>query len=123
MKLFPQNFGVVPSEQALTESQYLWLQCQMLLDEGMHACPSCDALSQGDFCPACGTRTQPEPATCGRCQMTGSGAFCQHCGAELEHALTTAITEGTFDWDAWVKSLTPFLGGLTPQEEQLMART
>jgi hypothetical protein len=27
-----------------------------------------------------------------------------------------------FDWMAWAKGLEPFLGGLTPQEEALLAR-
>jgi hypothetical protein len=36
--------------------------------------------------------------------------------------VAAAIDEGTYDWDAWATSLTPFLGGLTPQEQALLAR-
>jgi hypothetical protein len=106
----------------LTYSQWFWLQCQLWLDDGVQACPDCQALTVGAFCPACGTRVQPEPRTCDQCHLPGVGAYCIHCGAVLHSAVEEAIDAGTYDWDAWVRSLEPFLGGLTPQEQALLAR-
>jgi hypothetical protein len=104
----------------LTETQWIWLQCQLLLDDGFQACPSCAALGVGAYCSACGTRLLPEGATCEHCHMTGTGAYCQYCGAVLHSPVALAIEEGLFDWSAWATSLTPFLGGLTSQEKQLL---
>lgn len=104
----------------MTETQWLWLQCQMLLDDGVHSCAACEALGTGTYCAACGVRIQPEGRTCVECHLPGTGAYCQHCGAPLESAVAEAITTGTFDWDAWAKSLAPFLGGLTPREQRLL---
>lgn len=106
----------------MTERQWLWLQCQMLLDDGMHACPHCTALGLGPYCTACGTRYTPEPRTCDDCHQPGAGAYCQHCGAALRSEVEDAIEAGTFDWDAWARSLKPFMGGLTPIEQALLAR-
>lgn len=122
MKLFPHAYAGGLSDEDLTDDQWLWLQCQLLLDDGVEACPGCDALSVGTYCTACGTRLTPEPRTCDACHLPGTGAYCAHCGAVLVSAVAEAIDEGTFDWDAWAKSLTPFLGGLTPTEQQLMLR-
>jgi len=55
--------------------------------------------------------------------MEGQGAYCAHCGTALGSAVEEAIAEDRFDWDAWAASLTPFLGGITPQEEALLARS
>ena len=112
----------MPSEDALTESQWYWLSCQMLLDDGFHVCPGCDALGQGIFCTACGTRLSPEPRLCEQCHLAGEGAYCGRCGAVLRSAVEEALDAGTFDWDAWARSLQPFLGGLTPQEQTLIAQ-
>jgi len=120
--LFPQCFGVVQSDTELTYSQWLWLLCQCWVDDGIQVCPQCEALSGGTFCSACGHRLQPEDRRCDECQMPGGGAYCVHCGAALRSATEEAIEAGTFDWDAWHKSLTPFLGGLTPQERALLTR-
>jgi predicted amidophosphoribosyltransferase len=106
----------------VTETQWLWLQSQLLLDEGIMACATCEALSQGPYCGQCGTRLVPEPRICEQCHMPGMGAFCQHCGTELISAVAEAIDAGTYDWDAWARSLEPFLGGLTPQEQALLQR-
>ena len=122
LKLFPQGCAGVRNDEGVTERQWLWLQCQMLLDDGMQACAHCQALGMGPYCSACGTRLTPEPRTCDECQMTTLGAYCQYCGTEVRSSVEDAIDAGTFDWAAWTKGLTPFLGGLTPQEEMLMAR-
>jgi len=106
----------------VTESQWLWLQCQLLLDDGFDACPTCDALGPGPYCGQCGTRVEPEPRTCDMCHLPGQGVYCTHCGAVLRSAVEEAIAMETFDWDAWARSLSPFLGGLTPQEQALLAR-
>jgi hypothetical protein len=104
----------------LTEIQWLWLQCQSLLDDGALACAGCDALGTGTYCTDCGVRLQPEGRLCPQCHVEGTGAYCQSCGTALDSALGEAIDTGTFDWDGWAKSLAPFLGGLTPREQQLL---
>jgi hypothetical protein len=101
-------------------TQLMWLSCHYLLDDGMQACPHCEALTQGLYCTACGTRLQPEPRTCGQCHATGAGAFCAYCGTALSSATEEAIAEERFDWQAWARQLTPFLGGITPQEQALL---
>lgn len=110
------------SDRDLTESQWLWLQCHLWLDAGVHACSTCEALGVGTFCHACGSRMVLEPRTCDQCHLAGTGAYCIHCGAVLRSLIEEAIDAGTFDWQAWAASLAPFLGGLTPQEQALMAR-
>jgi len=122
LKLFPQCFGAVRSEGDLTQSQWLWLQCQLLLDDGVQACPTCETLSLGLYCRDCGTRLQPEQETCEQCHMVGVGMYCIQCGAQLRNPVAEAIDADTFDWEAWAQSLTPFLGGLTPQEQALLAQ-
>jgi hypothetical protein len=117
---FPQCFGVVPSEDALTPSQWLWVQCHLLLDEGVEACPQCDALTASPFCAACGAALHPEVRRCEQCQSPGVGAFCGSCGAPQSSRTEEAVDAGTFDWDAWAKSLAPFLGGITAQERALL---
>jgi hypothetical protein len=104
----------------LTETQWLWLQCQALLDEGVQACDGCDALGAGTYCTACGKRLQPEGRLCPACHVEGVGAFCQSCGSPLDSMLGEAIETGRFDWDDWARRLAPFLGGLTPREQQLL---
>jgi hypothetical protein len=106
----------------LTDTQCLWLQCQMLLDEGIEVCPTCASYGRGPYCEGCGTRLRPEPRLCDTCSLPGTGAYCQHCGTALLSAVAEAIDAGTYDWDAWARSLEPFLGGLTPQEQALLAR-
>lgn len=120
-KLFPHAYAGGLSDDDLTEDQWLWFQCQLLLDDGIEACETCETLAVGPYCHTCGARMQPEPRTCDQCHMLGTGAYCSHCGAPLESAVAVAIEEQRFDWDAWARSLTPFLGGLTPQEETLLA--
>jgi len=100
----------------------MWLQCQALLDEGGQLCAACDSLGHGPYCTACGVRMQPEERLCDHCHLPSTGAYCQHCGALLQSEVAAAIDEDRFDWDAWAKSLEPFLGGLTEQEQLLMAR-
>jgi hypothetical protein len=117
---FPQCFGVVRSEEGFTESQWMWLQCQLVLDEHLLACMECDTLGTGPYCAQCGVRLSPEPRRCEACQTLGDGAYCVQCGAMLRSATEDAIDAGTYDWDAWVQSLQPFLGGLTPQEQALL---
>ena len=112
----------MPNEDALTASQWYWLSCQMLLDDGFSVCSECDALGQGTFCTVCGTRLQPAPRLCEQCHLPGEGAHCGHCGAVLRSAVEEALAAGTLDWDAWADSLQPFLGGLTPQEQALIAQ-
>jgi hypothetical protein len=112
----------VPNEQALTPTQWVWLQCQLLLDEGIHICPACEALGRGLYCTACGVRQQPVPRTCEQCQVPGTGAYCAQCGAMVRSPVEEAIDAETFDWDAWARSLRPFLHGLTPQEQQVLRR-
>ena len=110
------------SEGELTYSQWLWCQCQLWLDEGLQACPACQALSLGAFCPACGTALRPEPARCPQCEMPGQGRYCMQCGALLHSPITESIAAGDFDWTGWYDSLTPFLGGLTAQEQALLTK-
>lgn len=121
LKQFPQCFGVVPDVDNLTETQWRWLGCQYFLDDGGLACPHCDALTAGPYCRACGGRVTPELSTCEQCAMEGSGAYCQYCGTALRTTVADAIASQTFDWEAWLHSLTPFLGGLTPQEQALLS--
>jgi hypothetical protein len=40
----------------------------------------------------------------------------------MQHETLEALAAGTFDWQAWAQSLTPWLGGVTPQEQALLAR-
>jgi hypothetical protein len=120
--LFPHAFPGGLSDEDLTEEQWIWFQCQMLLDDGITACAQCEALGQGPYCHACGGRMVPELQTCAQCQMAGTGAYCRHCGTPLESAVGAAIDRGTFDWDAWARSLTPFLGGLTAREATLLGQ-
>jgi hypothetical protein len=112
----------VQSERDLTYSQWLWLQCQLWLDAGVVSCPTCEALGPGPYCHACGTHLAPAARACEQCSLPGTGAYCIHCGAVLRSAVEEALDAGTFDWEAWYQSLTPFLGGLTPQEQRLVAR-
>ena len=123
LKLFPHACVDGLSEDVLTETQWLWLECQLLLDAGFEACPACDALSLGAYCAACGIRIQPEPRICEQCHLPGTGAYCSHCGTPILSAAAEAIAEGRFDWDAWAESLRPFLGGLSAQEAALLARS
>lgn len=122
LKLCPHPFAGVLSEQRLTESQWMWLQCHMALDEHLQVCPQCDAPGLGPYCAACGTRLVPETRVCELCQTPGAGAYCVQCGAVLRSATEEAIDAGTFDWDAWARRLKPFLGGLTAQEHALLRR-
>lgn len=62
----------------------------------------------------------PEGRVCDQCHTPGLGAYCMACGAALVSPVAEAIDEGRFDWDAWATSLTPFLGGLTPREQELL---
>jgi hypothetical protein len=123
LKLFPHVYAGALSDEELTEMQWLWLECQLLLDAGFDACPACDALSLGDYCVACGTRMRAAPRLCEQCHLPGTGAYCSHCGTPMLSETAEAIDEDRFDWDAWAQSLRPFLGGLTPQEEALLARS
>ena len=93
------------------------------MDDAAALCPQCDALGAGSYCGACGASMQDKGRTCNSCGMAGTGAFCQHCGQELVSQIAEAIEADSYDWNAWYESLTPFLGGLTPQEEALMARS
>src|SRR5262245_60656173 len=120
LKQFPQCFADVRSDDMLTETQWTWLQCQYLLDDGVALCSACDSLGVGAYCPACGQAMHPASRVCDQCHLPGTGAYCQHCGAVLQSAVAEAIDAGSFDWDAWARSLTPFLKGLTPQEESLV---
>ena len=122
LKLFPHALGGGLSDEDLTETQWTWLQCQLLLDEGVQACPECDALNRGAYCTACGTRLAPEARPCDTCQAPGTGTYCGECGALLRSVIEEAVDAGTFDWEAWAKSLAPFLGGLTAQEQQVLTR-
>lgn len=47
------------------------------------------------------------------------GPYCPDCGTELANATLDALEAGTFDWDAWQRSLTPFLHELTPAEKAM----
>lgn len=123
LKLFPHVYAGGLSDEELTDMQWFWLECQLLLDAGFEACPACDALSPGDYCSACGGRLRPEPRLCEQCRFPGTGAYCSHCGTALVSVVAEAIDEGRFDWEAWAQSLRPFLGGLTAQEEALLARS
>jgi hypothetical protein len=122
LKLFPQCFGVVPSEDQLTDSQWTWIHCQILLDEGAQACAACDALGIGRYCHACGRSLRAESLECPVCQQMGNGKFCTHCGEALRSSVAEAIQDGTFDWDGWLRDMQPFLGGLTMREQQVMLR-
>ena len=121
-KLFPHASLGGLSDEDLTEDQWVWLQCQLLLDDGFAACPGCEVLGLGPYCHACGTRIAPELQTCAQCQMPGTGAYCRACGHALESAVGVAIETQTFDWDAWLRSLQPFLGGLTAREASLLGQ-
>ena len=120
LKLFPHVYAGGLSDEDLTEEQWLWFQCQLLLDDGVQSCGTCEALGLGAYCSACGARLTPEPRTCEQCHLPGTGAYCSHCGTALASPVAEAIEEGRFDWDAWARSLQPFLGGLTPQETALL---
>lgn len=112
----------MPSDDLLTDTQWIWLQCQILLDDGGQLCPACELLGVGTYCTACGSRFVPEERPCDHCSLPATGAYCQHCGHEVQSLVAAQIEAGTFDWDAWAKDLTPFLGGLSAQEEALLAR-
>lgn len=99
----------MPSEDDLTPSQWLWLQCHLLLDDGLQACPHCDAVSQGSFCRSCGKPLGDGPVTCPHCRQPGMGNYCTGCGAVLHSEVEEAILAGTYDWHAWMRSLEPFL--------------
>ncbi|PWT77615.1 MAG: hypothetical protein C5B60_02375 [Chloroflexi bacterium] len=120
LKQFPQCFGAVPNEDALTTTQWIWLQCQCLLDDGVQICPGCSSLEYGAYCTACGTALQAASPMCDDCHRAGPGPYCQGCGRLLMSPVAAAIAEGTYDWAAWAESLQPFLGGLTPQEQRLL---
>jgi predicted amidophosphoribosyltransferase len=123
LKQFPHALEGGLNDDALTETQWIWLSCHLLLDDGVNACPSCDALGHGPYCEACGVRLTPEVRTCQECEReVGAGAYCPQCGATVTTAIAESIAAGDFDWEAWAKSLEPFLGGLTPQEAALLAR-
>jgi hypothetical protein len=122
LKLFPHCFAAVPSEDALSLSQWHWLQGQMLLDGGMAACPACDVLGSGRFCRACGTSLHGEVEVlhaCPQCRQTDVGPYCPSCGTLLVSTAIQQLEAGTYDWDAWRASLEPFLHGLTPGERAL----
>jgi hypothetical protein len=98
----------------------MWCQCQLVLDEHLEACAHCDTLGLGPYCTGCGERLLPEARTCERCQAPGPGPYCAQCGAALGTPVDEAMGTGTFDWAAWAKSLAPFLGGLTAQEQRVL---
>lgn len=104
----------------MTEEQWIWLQCQLLLDDGLDACAVCDALGHGTYCHACGARLVPEGRLCEQCHTYGQGNYCALCGTALVSPVAEAIAEDRFDWTAWAQSLQPFLGGLTPREQELL---
>lgn len=122
LKLFPHALAVGLSDEELTEEQWRWFECQLLLDEGFDACPACDVLGQGPYCGACGTRVAPAGRTCEQCHLISLGAYCMACGTALVSPVAEAIDEGRFDWAGWARSLTPFLGGLTAREQELLQR-
>jgi predicted amidophosphoribosyltransferase len=106
----------------LTQTQWVWLQCHILLDDGGQLCAACGTLGAGAYCATCGTRLVAEDRHCGQCQLPSTGAYCPHCGAELQSLTAEQIELGAYDWVAWAKGLAPFLGGLTPQEQALLER-
>lgn len=112
----------MPNDEALTQSQWQWLYFQLLLDDGVQACPQCQTLGLGTFCHDCGTRVVPAPDECPQCHIVGTGPYCIHCGEEMRSDLGSAIRAGDWDWDAWLESIKPFLGGLTHQEQQILMR-
>lgn len=122
LKLFPQCFGVVLSSDAVAESQWAWLSCQLALDNGVKLCQSCGEPGSGLFCAQCGRRVHDEERVvqCAHCQLEGRGPFCMGCGALILDETLTALETATFDWEAWQQSLTPFLGPLTVQEQRLL---
>jgi hypothetical protein len=120
LKLFPQSFAGVRSDEDLAASQLDWLICQMLLDDGGTVCPDCDTVWFANFCGQCGQRLRPVPRTCPECQWPTTTAYCEQCGAVATSPTHDAIDLGTFDWDAWRAQLQPFLHGLTPQELTLL---
>lgn len=113
----------MPSDDGLTPTQWAWLQCQLLLDDGARICPACAALSAGSYCGDCGAALQEGVHPCENCAMTGTGAFCQYCGHPRQTPVAQAIEADTYDWDAWAQGLTPFLRGITPEEEARLARS
>ncbi len=55
---------------------------------GQRACPTCGQLSDGKFCPSCGTQMPTAQAKGGYCpqcgsQVAGGAAFCSSCGHRL----------------------------------------
>jgi hypothetical protein len=100
----------------------MWYQCQLALDDHLQACPHCDSLELGPYCTRCGVRLVPEAYVCDVCHTSGLGAYCAQCGGVLVSAVAEAIADDRFDWDAWARSLEPFLGGITPQEQALLAQ-
>lgn len=121
MKQFPQLLGARHLEE-LTQEQETWLISQCLLDAGVAVCPSCEAIGTSRFCEQCGTPRHDEtaPHQCPKCHQWGTGVYCGSCGTVLVHPTTQALDAGTFDWDTWEQALTPFMGSLSPQEQQYL---
>jgi hypothetical protein len=122
--MFPQQyFGDVHSDVDLTESQQIWIQCQLLLDDGAEVCPQCDAIDVGAYCRQCGAykEVQTVRQACPQCHVLGPGPYCVHCGTVLVDPVEESLQDGTFNWEEWHKSLTPFLGGLTVKERAILA--
>jgi len=106
----------------LTQSQWLWLQCQYFLDEGLLLCEQCAQAGHGPYCQSCGARLVPEGVVCQECHLVGTGSYCQSCGTALQESIGEAIVQGTFDWEEWAQFLQPFLDhGLTPREQSLLS--
>jgi hypothetical protein len=122
LKLFPQHFGAMRSEDELTESQRIWLQCQLLLDDGADACRQCGAVDLGTYCRQCGACREEAQHACSQCRLQGPGPYCVHCGAVLVDSVEEALKRGAFDWEQWHKDLAPFLGGLTTKERDVLAK-
>lgn len=99
------------------------IQAHILLDHGIDTCPSCDDVGSGRYCRQCGaTRERETTYECSECKARGIGPYCMHCGAVLHSSVASDIQAGTFDWDAWEKSLAPFMGGLSPREQAVAER-
>jgi hypothetical protein len=119
------------SEDNLTESQYVWCQMQLLIDDGLSVCPSCETLqAPTPYCGTCGARWQAEVAryTCTACRRDGlAGPYCPWCGALLytpeSQALMEALDEERFDWEAWERGLTTFMQPLSAKEQALIEQS
>jgi hypothetical protein len=121
--MFPQPFfGAMRSEEDLTESQQMWLQCQLLLDDGAEVCPQCDAVDLGTYCRQCGACKEEQAVrhVCPQCHVIGPGSYCVHCGTALVDPVEESLQDGTFNWNDWLEELTPFLGGLTAKERAVL---